>query len=273
MPATNTQARITPIKVADSVPGCVACSGRRGCCARTRRATAAAPTSATTPSAARPATRSANAPGANADTLNADTSASISQPTTSLMAAALMAITPSAVRVSLNSIMMRPSTGIAVIENAVATNSTKPRRLSVPVSSRGIASASSAPSANGASRPAAATAHTMRRCVRSARCEKSNSSPIWNISSSKPTCDRMFSGSAGVERNTHSKVCGKAAPNSDGPSSTPVRISPTTAAWPRCCASAPPTRAASTMIANCSSVKNSSDSVACTPLPTTPCPR
>ena len=118
---------------------------------------------------------------------------------------------------------------MAVIENAVATNSTKPKRLSVPVNSRGIHSASSAPSANGAARPAPDTAHTMRRCARSARCEKSNSSPIWNISSNSPTCDRMFNGSADVERNTHSKACGNAAPKRDGPSNTPVRISPTTA--------------------------------------------
>ncbi len=229
MPAANTQARITPINVADSVPACVACSVVPRLLRTNPTSNGRSTHQATAPSAARPATRSANAPGAKADTLNADTSASISQPTTSLMAAALMAITPSAVRVSLNSIMMRPSTGIAVIENAVATNSTKPKRLSVPVSSRGIHSASSAPSANGANRPAAATAHTMRRCVRSASCEKSNSSPIWNISSSKPTCDRMFSGSAGVDRNTHSKACGKATPKRDGPSSTPVRISPTTA--------------------------------------------
>ena len=50
------------------------------------------------------------------------TTASISQPTTSLMAAALMAITAREVRVMPSSIMMRPSTGSAVIENAVATN-------------------------------------------------------------------------------------------------------------------------------------------------------
>jgi hypothetical protein len=98
---------------------------------------------------------------------------------------------------------------------------------------------------------------------------ESNSSPIWNISSSNPTCDRIVSGSVGVERNTASNACGASTPNSDGPSSTPTRISPTTADCPTCRASAPPARAASTISASCSSVKNSNASVVWTVLPVT----
>ncbi len=56
-------------------------------------------------------------------------SASSSQPTTSLIAAAVIAITPSGIRVMLSSSMIRPSTGSAVIENAVAMNSVECRRL------------------------------------------------------------------------------------------------------------------------------------------------
>ena len=79
------------------------------------------------------------------------------------MAAQLIAITPSGLRVILKSTRMRPSTGSAVIENAVATNKTKPSRLSLPAISRGMTAPSAAPIANGAASPAPATAQTTRR--------------------------------------------------------------------------------------------------------------
>ena len=69
------------------------------------------------------ATRNANSPGTKLLSVSVVMSASSSQPTTSLTAAALMAITPRRVRVRLNSIMMRPRMGRAVMEKAVATNS------------------------------------------------------------------------------------------------------------------------------------------------------
>ena len=65
----------------------------------------------------------AKAAALNSARASAVTSASSSQPMTSLMAAALMAMTPMGRRVILNSIMMRPRMGRAVMEKAVAMNS------------------------------------------------------------------------------------------------------------------------------------------------------
>ena len=151
---------------------------------------------------ATPRTLSAKPPAEKRATASALTSASSSQPTTSLMAAALMAITPSGRRVRSNSIMMRPRIGSAVIENAVATNRAVASRSPCPTSTGAPTQPTAAPSTKGAASPAPATHQTARRCRRSVRCAKSNSSPIWNISRISPSCDSTCIGSPGTERNT-----------------------------------------------------------------------
>src|SRR5471030_1760868 len=68
------------------------------------------------------ATFRAKLAASKSDSVSVVISAINNQPMTSLIAAALMAMTPIEARVMLNSIMMRPSIGNAVIENAVAMN-------------------------------------------------------------------------------------------------------------------------------------------------------
>jgi len=115
------------------------------------------------------------------------------------MAAALMAMTPMGRRVSLNSIMIRPRIGSAVMENAVAMNSAEARRSTPGDSSGAVNQPKPKPSANGAIMLALAMAVTARRWCRSPRCAKSNSRPIWNISKIKPSCDSICIGADGVE--------------------------------------------------------------------------
>ncbi|MPN41511.1 hypothetical protein SDC9_189063 [bioreactor metagenome] len=157
--------------------------------------------------------------------------------------------------------MMRPRIGNAVIENAVAMNNPAVSG-STPSGSRGVASQPRPkPKPKGSSSPAPATQATVRRCLRSFRWPKSNSRPIWNISSNRPICDRICIGSGGALRNTRSNRSGASQPNSEGPSRMPVMISPTAEDCPRRTAISPPARAARMMMASCSKVKNSSASV------------
>ena len=71
--------------------------------------------------------------------------------------------------------------------------------------------------------------------------------------------------SPGVERNTKLKASGHSQPNSVGPRMMPMMISPTAADWPQRSARLAPMRPASTITHSCSSVKNSSSSLLCTP--------
>ncbi len=120
---------------------------------------------------------------------------------TSLIAAALIAMTPSRARVMPKSIRMRPRIGSAVIENAVAMNSADPFKLASGDSTGADRYPKASPSANGSIRLKAATRVAALRLRFSFRCEKSNSSPIWNISSISPSCDSICIGPGGDDRN------------------------------------------------------------------------
>ncbi len=99
------------------------------------------------------------------------------------------------------------------------------------------------------------------RWLRAFRWEKSNSRPTWNMSRTSPSPESICSGSGMAERNTVANASGASQPNSEGPRAIPMRISPTTAAWPKRFASAPPIRPAITITASSIKVKNRSVSV------------
>ena len=120
----------------------------------------------------------ATAAGENCAAAIAVITASSTQPITSLIAADVIATAPRRVFVSPNSIMIRPRIGIAVIENAVAMNSSYPM-TSMPGARCGAEKRPMRkPTANGSPMLAADTARTARRFWLSRRCEKSKSSPI-----------------------------------------------------------------------------------------------
>ncbi len=85
------------------------------------------------------------------------------------------------------------------MEKAVAMNSDVASGLIPGDSSGALNQPKPKPSANGAAMLALAMRATARRLLRAVRWAKSNSRPIWNISSTRPICDSICIGAAGVE--------------------------------------------------------------------------
>ncbi len=91
---------------------------------------------------------------------------------------------PIRVRLMFNSTMIRPRIGIAVIDIAVAMKSAKLTQLPPKPSAACMPFPSTKPRVNGRRMPASETDIAVRRF--SVRCPKSNSSPIRNISKTRP---------------------------------------------------------------------------------------
>ncbi len=170
-------------------------------------------------------------------------------------APAAKASVPSDVPANPRSTMMRASIGNAVMHIDAPRNSTASHVLTPSVKNNPLRPAihapSNPPSRNGAAIPAIDTLAAARARPRN-RSDR-NSTPTRNMYNASPTwlTDRKIAFDADGKTHCCKGRVHSKCPSSEGPSTTPVIISPTTCGWPTRFASQPTSRHAPSTTASC----------------------